>query len=144
VVLFGDLVDCSGVPSEIFGVLAILGQQEPGVPLVDGFICFFESIGDEFDCNVLVFLGGIFHPITTIFWRCLDKVCSSCDVAEKVGFLSAFYDAVKGNVVAKVDCECCQGFDRKPDLCNALAGVKARRWRFRSLSRVGRVTGGWQ
>ena len=28
--------------------------------------------------------------------------------------------------------------------CNALAGVKARRWRLRSLSRVGHVMCGWQ
>src|SRR5882757_4268942 len=100
VIFFGDSVDCSGVPSEVFGVLAILGQQEPGVPLVDRFIGFFESIGDEFDCDVSVFLGGIFHPVTTIFRRCLDKMCSSCDMAEKVGSLSAFYDVVKSNVVA--------------------------------------------
>jgi len=112
VIFFGNSVDCSGVPSEVFGVLAILGQQEPGVPLVDRFIGFFESVGDEFNCDVSVFLGGIFHPVTMIFRRCLDKMCSSCDMAEKVGSLSAFYDAVKSNVVAEVDGECCQGFDK--------------------------------
>jgi len=103
VVFLGDSVGCSGVPSEVFGVSAILGQQEPGVPLVDRFIGFFESVSDEFDCYVSVFLGGIFHPITTIFRRCFDKVCSPCDMAEKVGFLSAFYDAVEGKLVAEVD-----------------------------------------
>src|SRR5712672_4550904 len=103
VVFLGDSVDCSGVPSEVFGVSAILGQQEPGVPLVDGFIRFLESVGDEFDCDVSVFLVGIFRPITTIFRRCLDKVCSSRDMAKKIWFLSAFYDAVEGKLVAEVD-----------------------------------------
>src|SRR5712675_2310116 len=103
VIFFSDSVGCSGVPGEIFGVLAILGQQEPGVPLVDSFIGFFESVGDEFDCDVSVFLGGVFHPVTAIFRRCLDKVCSPCDMAEKVGFLSAFNNAVKGKLVAEVD-----------------------------------------
>jgi len=112
VVFLGDSVGCSGVPSEVFGVLAILGQQEPGVPLVDRFVGFFESVCDEFDCYVLVFLGGVFHPITAILRRCLDKVCSSCDVTEKIRFLSAFYDAVEGKLVAKVNCECCQGLDK--------------------------------
>src|SRR5882757_2535776 len=108
VVFLGDSVGCLGVPSEVFGVSAILGQQEPGVPLVDSFIGFFESIGDEFDCNVSVFLGGVFHPITTIFRRCLDKVRRSRDMAEKIWFLSAFYNAVEGKLVAEVDYECCQ------------------------------------
>src|SRR5882672_3002781 len=121
VVFLGDSVGCSGVPSEVFGVLAILGQQEPGVPLVDRFIGFFESVSDEFDCYVSVFLGGGFHRITTIFRRCLDKVCSSCDMAAKVGFLSAFYAAVVGKLVAEVNRECCQVWTT-PDLCNALAG----------------------
>src|SRR5712671_6564306 len=103
VVFLGDSVGCSGVPSEVFGVSAILGQQEPGVPLVDRFIGFFESVCDEFDCYVLVFLGGVFHPITTIFRRRLDKVCGSCDMAEKIWFLSALYDPVIGEVVAEVD-----------------------------------------
>jgi len=110
VIFLGDSVGCSGVPSEVFGVSAILGQQEPGVPLVDGFIGFFESVSDEFDCYVLVFLGGIFYPVTTIFRRCLDKVCSSCDMAKKVGSLLAFYNVVVGNLVAEIDRECCQGF----------------------------------
>jgi len=35
------------------------------------------------------------------------------------------------------------GFVQKPDLCNALAGVKARRWRLGSLW-VGRITWTWQ
>src|SRR5712671_6957821 len=108
VVFLGDSVGCSGVPSEVFGVSAILGQQEPGVPLVDGFIGFFESVTDEFDCDMSVFLGGVFHPITAIFRRCLDKMGSSCDMAKKVGFLSAFYDAVEGKLVAEVNLECCQ------------------------------------
>ena len=103
VVFLGDSVDGSGVPSEIFGVLAILGQQEPGVPLVDRFIGFFESVGDEFDCNVSVFLGGVFYPITAILQRCFDKMCSSCDMTEKIRFLSAFYDAVVGKLVAEVN-----------------------------------------
>src|SRR5712671_6368277 len=143
VIFLGDSVVCSGVPSEVFGVSAILGQQEPGVPLVDGFIGSFESVSDEFDGYVSVFLGGVFHPITTIFRGCLDKVCSSCDMAEKVRSLSAFYDAVVGKIVAKVDCECCQVWT-KPDLCNALAGIKAKHWRMGSQSGVGRVTCGWQ
>src|SRR5712671_1544779 len=112
VIFLGDSVGCSGVPSEVFGVLAILGQQKPGMPLVDRFIGVFESVSDEFDCYVSVFLGGVFHPITTIFRRRLDKMCGSCDMAEKVGFLSAFYNAVEGKLVAKVDCECCQGLDK--------------------------------
>jgi len=37
---------------------------------------------------------------------------SSCDVTEKIWFLSAFYDAVEGKLVAKVDCECCQVSDK--------------------------------
>ena len=102
-IFLGDSVGCSGVPTEVFGVLAILGQQEPGVPLVDRFVGVFESVSDEFDCYVSVFLGGVFHPITTILRRCFDKVCSSCDMAEKVGFLSAFYDAVEGKLVAEVN-----------------------------------------
>src|SRR5712672_2195669 len=102
VVFLGDSVGCSGVPSEVFGVSAILGQQEPGVPLVDRFVGFFESVCDEFDCYVSVFLGGVFHPITTIFRRCFDKMCSSCEMAEKVGFLSAFDNLLVGKVVAEV------------------------------------------
>src|SRR5712671_6933166 len=112
VVILGDSVGCVGVPSEVFGGLAILAQQEPGVPLVDRFIGFFKAVSDEFDCDVSFFLGGIFHPITTIFRRCLDKVRGSCDMGEKVRSLSAFYDAVVGNVVAEIDGVCCQGFDK--------------------------------
>ena len=138
-IFLGNSVGYSGVPQKVFGVLAILGQQEPGVPLVDRFIGFFESVSDEFDCDVSVFLGGVFHPITTIFRRCLDKVCSSRDMAEKIWFLSAFYDTVEGKLVAKVDRECCQVWT-KPDLCNALAGVKAKRWLMGSQSGVGRIT----
>src|SRR5712671_4278521 len=110
VVFLGDSVGCSGVPSEVFGVSAILGQQEPGVPLVDRFIGFLESVCDEFDCYVSFFLGGIFYPVTTIFRRCFDKVRSSRDMAEKIWFLSAFYDSVKGELVAEVYCDCCQVF----------------------------------
>src|SRR5712671_2213636 len=110
VVFLGDSVGCSGVPSEILGVSAILGQQEPGVPLVDRFIGLFESVCDEFDGYVSVFLGRIFYPIATIFWRGFDKVCRSCDMTEKIRFLSAFYDAVEGKLVAEVNCECCQVF----------------------------------
>ena len=76
--------------------------------LVDRFIGFFESVCEEFDCYVSVCLAGIFHPVTAIFWGCLDKVCSPCDVVKKVRFLSAFYDAVEGKLVAEVNCECCQ------------------------------------
>ena len=111
-IFLGDSVSCSGVPTEVFGVSAILGQQEPGVPLVDSFIIVFESVCEEFDSNMTIFLGGIFHPITAILRGCFDKVCSPCDMAEKVGFLSAFYDAVEGKLVAKVDCECCQVSDK--------------------------------
>ena len=110
-VFLGDSVGCSGVPSEVFGVSAILGQQEPGVPLMDSFVFVLESVSDEFDGDVSFFLGGIFHPITTIFRRCFDKVCSSRDMTEKIWFLSAFYDAVEGKLVAEVDCNCCQVFD---------------------------------
>ena len=77
---------------------------------MDRFIGVFESVSDEFDCDVSVFLGGVFYPVTTIFQRCFDKMCSSCNMAEKVGSLSAFYDAIVSNVVAEVDRECCQGF----------------------------------
>jgi len=79
---------------------------------VDRFVGFFKSVSDEFDCYVSVFLGGVFHPVTTIFRRCFDKMCRSCDMAEKVGFLSAFYDAIEGKLVAEVNCECCQVFDK--------------------------------
>jgi len=50
-----------------------------------------------------VFLGGVFHPIAAIFWGCLDKMCSSCDMTEKIRFLLAFYDAVVGKLIAEVD-----------------------------------------
>jgi len=103
VIFLGNSVARSGVPSEVFGVLAILGQQEPGMPLVDSFIGFFESVGEEFDCDVSVFLGGVFHPITAILWGCLDKMCSPCNMGEEIWFLSAVYDAVKGNIVAEVN-----------------------------------------
>src|SRR5712671_3082975 len=103
VIFLGDAVGCSGVPNEVFGVLAILGQQEPGVPLVDSFIIVFESVCEEFDSNMTIFLGGIFHPITAILRGCFDKVCSPCDMAEEVRSLSAIYDAVDGKLVAEVD-----------------------------------------
>jgi len=77
---------------------------------MDIFIVIFESVSKEFDCDVSVFLGGIFHPVTTILRGCFDKVCSPCYVGEKVWFLSVVYDAVKGNVVAEVYLDCCQGF----------------------------------
>jgi len=60
-------------------------------------------------------------------------------VTEEVWFLSAVYDEIDGNLIAEVDWYCCQVCGGKPDLCNALAGVKARRWRLCSLSHVGRV-----
>ena len=77
---------------------------------MDRFVGLFESVCEEFDCYVSFFLGGVFHPITTIFRRRLDKMCGSRDMAKKIWFLSAFYDAVEGKLVAEVDCECCQGF----------------------------------
>ena len=85
-IFLGDAVGCSGVPNEVFGVLAILGQQEPSVSLVDNVGVVFKSVSEEFDSDVAVFLGGIFHPITAILRRCLDKVCGSGDVGEEVWF----------------------------------------------------------
>jgi len=111
VVFLGNSIGCLGVPTKVFGVLAILGQQEPGMPLVDGFIVVFKSIGKEFNSDVSFFLGGVFHPITTILRGYFDKVCSPCDMAEEIRFLSAVYDAVEGNLVAKVNWDCCQGLD---------------------------------
>ena len=70
---------------------------------MDSFIGFLKSVSDEFDGYVSFFLGGVFHPVTTIFRRCFDKVRSSCDVTEKIWFLSAFYDAVEGKLVAEVN-----------------------------------------
>ena len=78
---------------------------------MDGFIVVLDSVGDEFDGNVSFFLGGIFHPITVILWGCFDKVCSPCYMGEEVWFLSAVYDAVKSNVVAEVNLDCCQVVD---------------------------------
>jgi len=94
VVFFGDSVGYSGVPQKVFGVLAILGQQEPGVPFMYVSVFVFESVCDEFDSNVSVFLGGIFHPISSVFWGCFDKVRLSGYVTEEVWFLSAVYDEV--------------------------------------------------
>jgi len=74
VIFLGDLVGYSGVPNKVFGVLAILGQQEPGVPLVDGFIFIFESVSDEFNGDVSVFLAGVFHPVSSVFRGRFDKV----------------------------------------------------------------------
>jgi len=144
VVFLGDSVHCSGVPQKVFGVLAILGQQEPGMPLMDSFIFVLESISDEFDGDVSFVLGRIFHPISSVFWGRFDKVRLPCYVTEEVWFLSAVYDEVGGNLVAEVDWYCCQVCGGKPDLCNALAGIKARCWWLRSLSCVRCVTCGWQ
>jgi len=144
VIFLGDSVSCSGVPKKVAGVLAILGQQEPGVPFMDGFIFVLESVSKEFDRDVSVFLVGVFHPISSVFWGCFDKVRPSYDMIEEIWFLSAVYDEVGGNLVTKVDWDCCQVCEVKPDLCNALVGVKARHWRLGSQSRVGRVTGDWQ
>jgi len=144
VVFLGDSVRCSGVPQKVFGVLAILGQQEPGVPLMDSFIFVLESISGEFDGDVSFVLGRIFHPISSVFWGHFDKVHLPCYVTEEVWFLSAVYDEVGGNLVAEVDWYCCQVCGGKPDLCNALVGIKARRWRLCSLSCVGHVMCGWQ
>jgi len=62
VIFLGDLVGYSGIPQKVFGVLAILGQQEPGVPLMDSFVFVFESVSDEFDGDVSLVLAGVFHP----------------------------------------------------------------------------------
>ena len=144
VIFLGDSVGCSGVPMKVCRVLAILGQQEPGVPLVDGFLFVFKSISDEFDGDVSFFLGGVFHPVSSVFQGRFDKVCLPSYVTEEVWFLLTGYDAIGGNFVTKVDRYCCQVYGFKPDLCNALAGVKARHWQLRSLSQVRRVTCGWQ
>jgi len=108
VIFLGDSVRDSGVPQKVFGVLAILGQQEPGVPLVYVFVFIFESVRDEFDGNVSVCLGGIFHPISSVFQGRFDKVCLSGYVTEEVWFLLVVYDEVGGNLIAKVDWDCCQ------------------------------------
>jgi len=108
VIFLGDLVSCSGVPKKVAGVLAILGQQEPGVPFMDGFIFVFESISEEFDGDVSVFLGRVFHPISSVFQGCFDKVRLSGYVTEEVWFFSAVYDEVGSNLVAKVNWDCCQ------------------------------------
>jgi len=131
VILVGDSVGYLCIPKEVFGILAILGQQEPGVPFMNGFVFVLESVGDEFDGDVSFLLVGVFHPISSVFWGCLDKVCTSHDVIEEIWFFLAIYDEIGGNLIAEVDWYCCQVFRVSPDLCNALAGVKARRWRFR-------------
>jgi len=97
---------------------------------VDSVVVVFESVSKEFDSDVVFFLGGVFHPVTVIFRGRFDKVCGPCDVTEEIRFQLAVYDAVDGNFVAEVYRDCCQGFGLKPDLCNALAGVKARHWRW--------------
>src|SRR5712675_2552648 len=96
VIFLGDSVHGSGIPQKVFGVLAILGQQEPGVPFMYAFVFVFESVCDEFDGDVSVFLGGIFHPISSVFWGCFDKVRLSGYVTEEVWFLSAVYNEVDG------------------------------------------------
>src|SRR5712671_4261256 len=108
VIFLGNLVGYSGVPKKVFGVLAVLGQQEPGVPLMDGSIFVLESVGDEFDGDVSFVLGGIFHPISSVFQGCFDKMRLPCYVTEEVWFLSVVYDEVGGNLIAKVDWDCCQ------------------------------------
>jgi|SRR5712671_7183182 len=108
VIFLGDSVRDSGVPQKVFGVLAILGQQEPGVPFMYVSVFVFESVCDEFDSNVSVFLGGIFHPISSVFRRCFDKMCLSGYVTEEVWFLSLVYNEVGGNLVAEVNWDCCQ------------------------------------
>jgi len=140
VIFLGDSVSYSGVPKKVFGVLAILGQQEPGMPLMDSFVFVLGSVSDEFDGDVSFVLGGIFHPISSVFWGRFDEVCCPCYVTEEVWFLSAVYDEVGGNLVAEVDWDCCQVCGLKPDLCNALVGIKARRWQLGSQSGVGRGT----
>ena len=107
-IFLGDSVRGSGVPQKVFGVLAILGQQEPGVPFMYAFVFVFESVCDEFDGDVSVFLGGIFHPISSVFQGCFDKMRLPCYVTEEVWFLSVVYDEVGGNLIAKVDWDCCQ------------------------------------
>jgi len=108
VIFLGNSVSYSCVPKDIFGVTAILGQQEPGVPFMDGFVFVFKSISDEFDSDVSFFLGGIFHPISSVFWGRFDKVRLPCYVTEEVWFLSAVYDKIGGNLIAEVDWYCCQ------------------------------------
>jgi len=108
VIFLGNSVGYSGVPKKVAGVLAILGQQEPGVPFMDGFVFILEPVSDEFDGDVSVFLVGIFHPISSVFWRCFDKVCPPYDVIEEIWFLSVVYDEVGGNFVTKVNWDCCQ------------------------------------
>jgi len=144
VIFLGDSVGYSGVPEEVFGVLAILGQQEPGVPFMDGFVFVLESVSDEFDGDVSFLLVRVFHPISSVFWGCLDKVCMPHYMTEEVWFVLVVYDEVGGNFVAKVDWDCCQVCGVKPDLCNTLAGVKARHWRLGSQSGVGCVMCDWQ
>src|SRR5712671_4649646 len=144
VIFLGDSVRGSGVPQKVFGVLAILGQQEPGVPFMYVFVLVFESVSDEFDCNVSVGLGRIFYPIPSVFRGHLDKVRFPYDVVEKIWILLTWDDEVGGNLVAEVNGDCCQVCAVKPDLCNALAGIKARRWQLGSQSGVGHVTCDWQ
>jgi len=108
VIFLGDSVGYSGVPKEVFGVLAILGQQEPGVPFMDDFVFVFKSISDEFNGDVFFLLVGVFHPISSVFWRGFDKVCPSCNVTEEVQLCSAGYDEIGGNLVAEIDWDCCQ------------------------------------
>src|SRR5712672_305064 len=108
VIFLVDSVRGSGIPQEVFGVLAILGQQEPGVPFMYVFVFIFESIRDEFDGNMSFLLGGIFHPISSVFRGCFDKVRLSGYVTEEVWFFSTVYDEVGGNLVAKINWDCCQ------------------------------------
>jgi len=144
VVFFGNSVGYSGVPQKVFGVLAILGQQEPGVPLMDSFVFVLESVSDEFDGDVSFFLGGIFHPISSVFWGHFDKVHLPCYVTEEVWFLSAVYDEIGGNLVAEVDWYCCQVVGESLTYVTLLRALRPDVGKLGSLSWVGRVTCSWQ
>ena len=102
-IFFGDSVGGSGIPREVCGVCVVLGKEEPSVSLMDVFIFVLESVSKEFDGYVTFFLSGVFHPISSIFWGCLDKVCFPRDMREEVWSLSAVYFVVNSGVVAKVD-----------------------------------------
>ena len=75
---------------------------------MDGFVFVLKSVGDKFDGDVSFVLGGIFHPISSVFWVRFDKMRFPCYVTEEVQFLLAVYNEIGGNLVAEVNWDCCQ------------------------------------
>jgi len=58
------------------GGLAISGsKQEPGVAPFWSFILVLRIRNDGIHGNVVFFLGGISHQISSVFWGRLEKNC---------------------------------------------------------------------